>query len=120
MKNKFFFVISFILIFLIGFYLYISLEQKKESFRTAEIRGRKFDLEVVATEETRQKGLGGRDALCSNCGMLFVFSQSGNHSFWMKDMRFNLDIIWISGGKIVYIAKNLDFKKFSFFLATLR
>ena len=41
--------------------------------------------------------------------MLFLFPQKGIYAFWMKDMRFNLDIIWISDDKIVYIAKDNSF-----------
>jgi uncharacterized membrane protein (UPF0127 family) len=42
--------------------------------------------------------------------MLFEFSQSGRYSFWMNDMRFPLDIIWIANGKIAHIEKNVSEK----------
>jgi len=35
--------------------------------------------------------------------MLFVFSESGKHSFWMKGMEFPLDILWLRDGKVVAI-----------------
>lgn len=52
-------------------------------------------VEIADTEEKRQKGLGGRAFLGENEGMLFVFPESSTYGFWMKDMQFALDFIWI-------------------------
>lgn len=79
----------------------------------AVINGHEFKVDLAETPKERQKGLGGRDQLCSDCGMLFIFGKKGNYNFWMKDMRFNLDIIWISGDKIVYIARNRSYHDLS-------
>ena len=72
------------------------------------INGRKFQVEIVRTEKEREKGLSGRERICENCGMLFVFPEKGKQVFWMKGMKFNLDIVWISEEKITYIAKNVS------------
>ena len=41
--------------------------------------------------------------------MLFVFGNEAKHTFWMKDMKFPIDIIWLnSDGKVVHIEKNLQ------------
>ena len=74
-----------------------------------EINGRKFQVEVAKTENEIEKGLSGRDTLCENCGMLFVFPEKGKRGFWMKGMRFSLDIIWTNEGKVVYIAKDFSY-----------
>lgn len=42
--------------------------------------------------------------------MLFVFNGEAYRSFWMKDMKFDLDMIYISGDKIVYIAKSVGYE----------
>lgn len=75
---------------------------------TVVIGGHQFSAELALTAKEQQKGLGNRAGLCQNCAMLFKFGREGDYAFWMKDMRFDLDIIWISHGKIVYIAKNLS------------
>jgi len=50
------------------------------------------------------RGLGGRESLPDDSGMLFVFPDSGRHAFWMKDMLIPIDIIWISDeGRVVDI-----------------
>ncbi|MEK7641782.1 MAG: DUF192 domain-containing protein [Patescibacteria group bacterium] len=54
---------------------------------------------VAKTPSTRALGLSGYAPLASDEGMLFMFPQPGAHSFWMKDMNFSIDIIWISSDK---------------------
>jgi uncharacterized protein len=51
--------------------------------------------EVAATDEKRHTGLGGRDSLAADAGMLFVYPAAGPRLFWMKDCRFALDIAFI-------------------------
>jgi uncharacterized membrane protein (UPF0127 family) len=43
----------------------------------------------------RELGLSGRSGLESNEGMIFIFEKVGKYGFWMKDMKFSIDIIWI-------------------------
>lgn len=78
--------------------------------KTATIRNTEIKLEIANTEALRQKGLGGRDILDYDTGMLFVFdSKPVNASFWMKDMLIPIDIIWIKDEKIIGIDKNVPF-----------
>ncbi len=76
--------------------------------KTLMIGDRIIPVEVVSTPELRAKGLSGRTSLEQNSGMLFTFeSQNTTPSFWMKDMKIAIDIIWINDGKIVKIDKNV-------------
>lgn len=52
--------------------------------------------EVVASEQDREKGLMYRDGLGSDGGMFFVFEKEDKYSFWMKNVDFPIDIIWIN------------------------
>ncbi|MEI7621190.1 MAG: DUF192 domain-containing protein, partial [Candidatus Moraniibacteriota bacterium] len=45
--------------------------------------------------------------LCVDCGMLFVFDNPDKYAFWMKDMQFALDILWLKDGKVVFLEKNI-------------
>ena len=60
--------------------------------------------------EDRVLGLSGREKLDENEGLLFIFDSPGIYPFWMKDMNFPIDIVWIgedSGEwRVVYIKKN--------------
>lgn len=61
-----------------------------------------YVLETADTDETRQRGLSGRAGLDENTGMLFEFEQpSIGHCFWMKDMKFSIDMIWLDDQKKV-------------------
>lgn len=56
---------------------------------------------VAATSASRERGLSGRAGLGENEGMLFLFPNAARHSFWMKDMRFPIDILWLENGVLV-------------------
>ncbi len=58
---------------------------------------------VAATEPTRQRGLSGHAPLAPDEGMLFVFERPKIYAFWMKDMLFPIDILWIKEGAIADI-----------------
>lgn len=60
---------------------------------------KRFILQVAATLTEQQKGLGGRPSLAQNQGMLFSFGKASVHCFWMKDMHFPLDMIWVGSNK---------------------
>lgn len=64
--------------------------------------------EIARTQEAFYRGLQFRDSLGQNEGMLFIFPMSQIHSFWMKDTRIALDIIWLDHfRRVVHIAKNV-------------
>ncbi len=67
-----------------------------------------ISAEVVKTQADQSQGLGYRDRLENGKGMLFVYKKSGTRTFWMKGMRFAIDIIWIRHGKIVLIEKSVQ------------
>ena len=70
--------------------------------------GKKISVEVADTVEKRSLGLGNRSGLENGWGMLFVFEKSKQHGFWMKDMEFPLDIIWLDNHRIAYILRNVQ------------
>lgn len=75
--------------------------------KTIRINHTVIEAEVVDTQPERTQGLMFRENLCENCGMLFIFEEDDYHGIWMKNMRFNLDIIWIDQNKkIIDIFKN--------------
>jgi uncharacterized membrane protein (UPF0127 family) len=55
----------------------------------------RFSVEVVDTPGQRAQGLSGRPALKQGTGMLFIFDAEGAYGFWMKEMQFPLDLVWI-------------------------
>lgn len=65
-------------------------------------------VEVVSKQDDMERGLMYRSSLDANRGMFFIFNADDFHQFWMKNMHFDLDILWIDvQGKIVYIGRNI-------------
>ncbi|PIR37958.1 MAG: hypothetical protein COV34_02615 [Candidatus Zambryskibacteria bacterium CG10_big_fil_rev_8_21_14_0_10_42_12] len=74
-----------------------------------EIRNTTFQVDVADTDAERIKGLSGKESLSERTGMLFIFEESAPRSFWMKDMRFSIDIVWIDKNrKIVGIHRHVS------------
>jgi len=69
-------------------------------------KGEEIPVEIADTHKKRNLGLGKRNSLKKGWGMLFVFEKRKPHRFWMKDMQFPLDIIWLDNHRIVHIIHN--------------
>lgn len=68
-----------------------------------------LQAEVANTEASRELGLSGRISMRDDEGLLFVFDTPGRYGFWMKDMNFPLDIIWINqDGIVVSIERDIS------------
>jgi len=68
-----------------------------------------YNLEVVSSQAQQEKGLGDRNSIDPNAGMLFIFSKPSVQCIWMKDMHFPLDIVWLSSAKqVLHIESNIS------------
>lgn len=64
-------------------------------------------IEVARTPAAIEQGLSDRNEIGSD-GMLFVLSSKTIPAFWMKDMRFPLDFVWIDGNIVVDITEHVS------------
>jgi uncharacterized membrane protein (UPF0127 family) len=67
-----------------------------------------IDAEVADTPARKQRGLSGRPSLADGQGMLFPYAEPGRHGFWMPDMHFDIDILWIRAGRIVDVSADVS------------
>ncbi|CCF85758.1 DUF192 domain-containing protein [Nitrolancea hollandica] len=74
---------------------------------TVHIRGKKFSLDVATTPSAREIGLSQTDSLPVDRGMLFLYDTPDYYQFWMKGMKFSLDILFIRDSTIITIARNV-------------
>ncbi|HET6615571.1 MAG TPA: DUF192 domain-containing protein [Dehalococcoidia bacterium] len=66
-------------------------------------------VEVAQTPDERGRGLGFRDALAEDSGMLFDLGRTRVPGFWMKGMKFALDMVWIDEGmRIVGVTEDVQ------------
>lgn len=76
--------------------------------KTIILAGRTFMVTIADTPAARAQGLSGTKGLSSSQGMLFVFNPPQSACFWMKDMNYNLDILWFDASKkLIYEQQNL-------------
>jgi hypothetical protein len=66
-----------------------------------------IDAEVADTPARQQRGLSGRPSLPAGQGMLFVYAEPQQRGFWMPDMHFDIDIVWIRAGRIVHVESDV-------------
>lgn len=77
--------------------------------KTVLINGFKVLLAIASTDELRIKGLSGSEKLNENEGMLFLFDKPSKQGFWMNEMKYPIDILWLdSNSSVIYIEKNLE------------
>ncbi|HSX09440.1 MAG TPA: DUF192 domain-containing protein [Candidatus Saccharimonadales bacterium] len=101
-------IIGFIVLLLIvsGIVLFQLNKTSPLPKTTVTIDKQDFSVEVATTSAQQQQGLSGRGSMPKNSGMLFIFKTAQKYPFWMKDMKFPLDMIFINDNKIVDIIPN--------------
>lgn len=79
------------------------------SFARPEVeKAESLTFEIADSNEERTRGLSGRTSVPED-GLLFVFPEAGRPGFWMKDMQFAIDIIWLlDTGEIVGIEHSVS------------
>ena len=96
-------VVIFMLVFISVF-----LRSKVTHIRIFLPDGETIIADLAKTEEERTQGLMFRNTLNDDQGMLFVFEEEGLYSFWMKNMNFAIDILWLDRQKrIVHLELNV-------------
>ena len=110
--NKVLIIVFGLLLLIFPIFIFASTQKKSyepredEKYLTLEINKVKITAEIAKTPKEVARGLSGRDSLGETNGMLFYLGSRRNATFWMKDMKFPIDIIWIDKGTIVYIVEN--------------
>lgn len=76
--------------------------------QSPSVKGITFRTEIVSGKEAMAQGLSGREGIDSDAAMVFEFGRTGQHCMWMKDMKFNIDILWLDeSNKIVAMERNV-------------
>lgn len=97
-------ILIFVIIFVSISFLYFN---KEKEIKIVKIAGQDIKVDLAITQQQEEKGLSGREGLAEDKGMLFIFERPFVYGFWMKDMLFPIDIIWINEHQqVVYIKEN--------------
>lgn len=103
MKRTFIFAL---LTLLVASFIFLNYKYQTKKTPQAIINNHVFNLEIAKTNHEQEIGLAKYKNIPQNFGMLFLFGKTDYYSFWMKNMKFPIDIIFIRNNKIVTIFKN--------------
>ena len=103
---KFFPIFVFFVLIVLSLF-FVNLERQNNKNPTVIIENKTFLLDVARSAQEQEVGLAKYNKLPQNMAMLFPFKTSGYYSFWMKNMKFPIDIIYIKDDKIVDIFANV-------------
>lgn len=108
------YLITFIIIIILGSGLFLFYGNELQAYfsrpmgkSTVILDNVKLNVDVAKTNAERARGLSSRENLGDNEGMLFIFERPEHYTFWMKSMKFSIDIIWVNDGKVVDITPNV-------------
>ncbi len=83
-----------------------SLVASDNALAEISVAGRQFKTYVADTEALQEKGLSGRPAISADEAMLFPFGTPDYYGFWMKGMRFSVDMVWLDADRKIIFIKN--------------
>ena len=98
--------LSFFCVLLFLFWMFLSF--RKPEKKEMKIGGNTLFVEVAETSMQQTKGLSGKRKLAENEGMIFVYPYPQQPTFWMYDMKFPIDILWVNERSIIGIEKNVS------------
>ena len=99
-------ILAVVLIALIAFLFW--RKNGANNGNTIRIGSSDIYVELARTNAEQERGLGGRSTLGAYNGMLFIFNDPTIPGFWMKDMNFPIDIVWVRENRIIGVIENAD------------
>ncbi len=103
--NKFLILIIILVGLLSGWYL---LADGDQPISKVIVKDKEFKVLLADTLSEQVVGLSGRESLAADQGMLFIFPDKSEHNFWMKSMKFNIDLLWLSDNIIIGWEENME------------
>ncbi|MDP2649611.1 MAG: DUF192 domain-containing protein [bacterium] len=99
----------FVVLFIVAFAV-IFFQSKNPSFKspfaknpTVSINKHAFSVVIAKSAKETEIGLSEKTSLPQDSGMLFIFNNPDYYSFWMKNMKFSIDIIFINKDRVVAV-----------------
>ena len=78
--------------------------------KTIKIGDTSLTVEIAESLPSQERGLSGRASLAPDSGMLFVYKDKDIRYFWMPNMSFALDVLWIADGTVVGLQENIPYQ----------
>jgi uncharacterized membrane protein (UPF0127 family) len=117
--RKYRFLLTLIFLFIIGLgvvyknNLNAACDEHYRVDKTIRLGNHDLLAQAAVSDATQEQGLGGKKCLDANQAMLFMFNKPDYYSFWMKDMKFPIDIVWVNARKeVVQVDVNVSQKSY--------
>lgn len=105
---RYFYIGLFAVAVVATLFFYRTSSSEIQDSTTAKFGGVSLRIEYATTAATRERGLGGRESVPNDYGMLFIFAKDDYYGFWMKDMLVPIDIFWLDDkGQVVGIEERV-------------
>lgn len=101
-------LIVFLVLLAVGYYFFGFNPPAQNRRAGLRVSGERFEVEIAESTTTRMRGLSGRASMGEKEGMLFIFDEPGNYGFWMRGMRFPIDIVWIVGDEVAGVSRAVE------------
>ncbi len=98
-----------IILGLVSISILLVILTSRDEQKISTVAGHSFRLHIADSQIQRELGLSVFERLSPDEGMVFLGMTPGQQSFWMKDMKFDIDILWIaSDDKVIYIEHSVS------------
>lgn len=106
-RPKIILIVSVIIILIISILIWPKKQNDDENYLI--FGDTKVTVELADSELERQRGLSGRQNLAPDNGLLFIFPNPNIYGFWMKEMHFAIDIIWLDNNwQVIGVSQNIS------------
>lgn len=94
-KRQYVYLVVIFTVLVLGALIFLRSSGSENSFSS--------DIPVYVADSSSERvlGLSGREGLPDGYGMLFIFDSAEKHGIWMKNMKFNIDVVWLDDKKVV-------------------
>ncbi|MBI2028885.1 DUF192 domain-containing protein [Candidatus Gottesmanbacteria bacterium] len=99
--------ILLIILTIFGLFIFFQNRRGNSDLKEIKVGNASVFVTIADSENERVKGLSGTTGLADNQGMLFVYDRPGIYSFWMFEMLYPLDFIWINNDRVVEVSENI-------------
>lgn len=108
-NNSFYWFLGVVILIGLGVWFALNINNGKvdANLQKIQIGGAVIYAEVATTPAQKELGLGNRASLRADGGMIFPFTKLSRPTFWMKNMNFPLDFIWVRDMKVVELTEHV-------------